>query len=338
MSSTIELSLEPKLAFLRQPSSYPEPTYRVEAIETHMSWVFLTDAFAYKLKKPVCHGALDFRKVESRRFYCEEEIRLNRRLAPGVYLGVVPLSLDPHGHLHLRSNSHVTDWLVRMHRLPSERMLDYLIRKGQADPADMRKIAMVLAAFYRQASVPDVQASEYRMRMEHEIDFNFATLTLPAYALPVERIRRVCAMQQHFLEEGLDRLEARVCAGRIVEGHGDLRPEHVCLGTELAIIDCLEFSRALRTVDAAEEIAFLALECERLEAPQLGNALLDAYMSASGDTPEKSLVHFYQSFRAGSRARIAIQHLDEEKFRHSPEWRRRAMDYLRLAEEHAGNL
>lgn len=333
-----EICLEAKLAFLRQPSSYPEPSYRVEAIETHMSWVFLTEGYAYKLKKPVCHGLIDFRTIEARHFYCDEEVRLNRRLAPNVYIGVVPLSLDPHGHLHLRSNSHVTDWLVRMHRLPSDRMLDYAIRKDEASPEDIQKIAAVLADFYRQAEAPDLQAATYQARLENEIDFNFTALTSPAYALPAERIRRVCAVQRSFLERGLALLDARVRANRIVEGHGDLRPEHVCLGPELAIIDCLEFSRDLRTVDAAEEVAFLALECERLGAPALGCALLASYQSLSGDRPDDALLHFYRSFRACSRARIAIQHLDEEKFRHSPEWRRRAMDYLRLAEEHAARI
>lgn len=338
MTDTAALSLDAKLAFLRQPSSYPEPTYRVEALETHMSWVFLTESFAYKLKKPVCHGVLDFRTIEARHFYCNEEIRLNRRLAPTVYIDVVPLSVDPHGHLHLRSNGRVADWLVKMHRLPSMRMLDYAIRKGAVDETAIREIAATLAGFYRYVAVSELGASQFRDRMIKEIGVNLETLTHPSYGLPADRFRRVCAAQLEFLQRNLDRLDARVRMRRIVEGHGDLRPEHVCLGPPLAIIDCLEFSRGLRTVDAAEEVAFLALECERLEAPQLGTALLKAYKSASADAPEEILVHFYQSYRACTRARIAIQHLDEEKFRHSAEWRRRALDYLRLAEQHASGF
>lgn len=335
MTATVELPLDAKLAFLRQPSSFPEPTYRVEAIETHMSWVFLTDAYAYKLKKPVCYGVLDFRTIEARQFYCEEEIRLNRRLAPGVYIEVVPLSVDTHEHLHLGSNDKVADWLVKMHRLPSERMLDYVLRKATVDEESIREIASTLADFYRDAERADLSATSYRRKLEKEIDFNLATLTSPAYHLPAERIERVCAIQREFLQRHSKLIDARLQDGKIVEGHGDLRPEHVYLGPALAIIDCLEFSLELRTVDTVEEIGFLALECERLGAAPVGDALLFAYKQASGDQPEDALVHFYQSYRACTRARIAILHLNEERFRHSGEWRRRAIDYLQLAERHA---
>lgn len=335
MTDLTALSLDAKLAFLRQPSSYPEQTWRVEAVETHMSWVFLTESFAYKLKKPVCYGVIDFRTIEARHFYCDEEIRLNRRLAPHVYIDAVPLSIDAHGHLHLCSNGRVTDWLVKMHRLPSMRMLDYAIRKNAVDETAMREIAATLADFYRHAASMEMGTAEFCGRMEKEIGFNLTTLTLPVYALPVDRLRQVCTAQLEFLHQNVDRFDGRVRMRKIVEGHGDLRPEHVCLGPPLSIIDCLEFSRDLRSVDAAEEVAFLALECERLGAPQLSATLLAAYTAASGDAPDAALVHFYQSYRACTRARIAILHLNEEKFRHSAEWRRRAIDYLRLAEKHA---
>ena len=120
----------------------------------------------------------------------------------------------------------------------------------------------------------------------------------------------------------------------IVEGHGDLRPEHVCLHPRIAVIDCLEFSRELRIIDAVDEVGFLALECERLGAPELGRILLRAYIENTGDSPAVALLGFYQSFRAALRARIAIRHLNEEKFRYSAEWRRRALDYLDLAQRH----
>lgn len=338
MPSSVELSLEAKLAFLRQASSYPEPTYRVEAVETHMSWVFLTDRFAYKLKKPACHDALDFCTIEARRFYCEEEIRLNRRLAPHVYLETVPLSVDSHGHLQLVHNGCITDWLVKMRRLPADRMLDVVLRKDAGDAIDMRRIATLLAGFYANAAAGGFTPEQYRNQLQTEIERNLSSLCMPAYQLPAERIRRVCAAQSGLLERHPGLFDERVRAHRIVEGHGDLRPEHVCLIPELAIIDCLEFSRELRTVDAIDEVAFLALECERFGAADLGATLLSEYERQSGDVPEPSLVDFYQSYRAGTRARIAILHLDEEKFRHSAEWRRRAMDYLHLAERHASRF
>ena len=140
------------------------------------------------------------------------------------------------------------------------------------------------------------------------------------------------------LEDRRDWFERRALTGKIVEGHGDLRPEHVFMGPPLCIIDCLEFARALRLVDPADEVGFLALECERLGAPDAGALLLRTYAEMSGDAPAPALVHFYQSYRAGTRARIAIRHLAEAQFRNSPEWPRRALRYLDLAEQHQASI
>lgn len=332
------ISLESKLAFLRQPSSYADSVYRVEAIETHMSWVFLTDGHAYKLKKPVHYDLLDFSTIEARHFFCEEEVRLNRRLAPDVYLGVVPLVIDEQRHLALGAGpakGAVIDWLVRMRRLPASRMLDYMIKTGAAQACDMQQVAALLARFYRDCPPVDIDAAGYRQRFKRDIEHNCAVLATPAFRLPARRIERICAAQHAWLGRIDALLAARVRGQRIVEGHGDLRAEHVCLEDPPVIIDCLEFSRELRITDSADELSFLALECERLGNPALGDILLRTHADLSGDVPDAGLVHFYQSVRACVRARIAIFHLNEEQFRYSAEWPRRAMEYLQLAEQHA---
>lgn len=329
-----EVTLESKVAFLRQPTSYPETSYRVEAIETHMSWVFLTDGCAYKMKKPVCHDFLDFRTADARRHYCEEELRLNRRLAPEVYLGVVALALDAAGRLQLGGDGTAVEWLVKMRRLPTRHMLDYEILHGTASREDIRRIAARLADFYRSSTPYCIDPAEYRSRFLRQIDSNLQELSLPAYQLTLAQVSQICEAQRTVVQKMADMLDDRVQAGRIVEGHGDLRPEHICLRPELAIIDCLEFSRDLRAVDAVDELSFLALECERLEAADLGIALLRDYQEISGDRPATALVHFYQSYRASMRAIIAIRHLNEEKFRYSPQWPHRTRKYLQLAEQH----
>lgn len=329
-----EISLESKLAFLRQATSFPEPSGRVEAIETHMSWVFLTDGVAYKLKKPVSHDVLDFRTVDARRHYCEEEVRLNRRLAADIYLGVVALTIDCHGHLQLDGQGDTVDWLVKMRRLPAAHMLDHVIRNRTVRARDMRRIAARLAAFYRQCNPVALPTEAYRAAFLHAIDLDERELTQPQYRLPAGQVRDLCGALRAILNDRQAWFDARVRAGKIVEGHGDLRPEHICLVPEIAVIDCLEFSRDLRIVDPADEIGFLALECERLGAAPAGALLLRAYKELTGDRPSAALVHFYQSYRAILRARLAIRHLDEEKFRRSAEWRRRADDYLTLAQQH----
>src|SRR5690606_17535290 len=146
-------SLAAKVHWLQQPATYPHAPQRIDAIETHMSWVFLADEYVYKLKKPVRRDFLDFSTLEARHRNCEEELRLNRRLAPEVYLNVVPLTIDAAGTVRLGGQGEVLDWLVRMRRLPAECMLDYAIRHGTVRDDEIRRLALRLAEFYA-ASAP----------------------------------------------------------------------------------------------------------------------------------------------------------------------------------------
>lgn len=333
MSTPSQVSLESKVAFLRQASAYPESCFRVEAVETHMSWVFLTERHAWKLKKPVRYDHLDFSTPEARRFFCEEEVRLNRRLAASTYLGVVSLGIDAYGHLCLDGGTAI-DWLVKMRRLPAEHMLDYAIRHGSASTRDIAALAERLSRFYAACTPVELDTDEYRQRFVDDIARNRAELGTPSFGLPAQQVDMLCQKHDDFLRRHADLLAQRLAAGRIVEGHGDLRPEHVCLHPAVAVIDCLEFSRDLRIIDPIDELGYLALECERLGAPEFGQHLLRAYSEHTGDWPAPSLLGFYQSFRACLRGRIAIRHLNEEKFRYSAQWRQRAMDYLELAQMH----
>jgi aminoglycoside phosphotransferase family enzyme len=327
-------SLAAKVAFLREPASYPEPPYRVEARETHMSWVFLLDNYVYKLKKPVRYEALDFRTLAARRYFCEEELRLNLRLAPDVYLGLVPLRCDRQRHLALGGSGVVIDWLVRMRRLPATRMLDYAILHRAVDDDDLLRLARALAAFYLGLPPEPIDRLDYRKRFERQARATLGELGLEVYDLPRAQVQLVCEAQLAALERVGGLLDERVRAGRVIEGHGDLRPEHICLGKQPAVIDCLEFSRALRIIDVADELAFLALECERLGASAVGHALMQSYSMLAHDIPPAALVHFYQSCRASTRSLIAARHLLDEKFRHSPHWIGRARQYLDLAAAH----
>lgn len=329
-----EPGLAAKVAALRDPRTYPEPPARVETIETHMSWVFLAGEFAWKLKKARRFDHLDFRSPAARHFYCLEELRLNRRLAPHVYLDVVPLVLAPGGRLELAGAGEAVDWLVKMERLPASSMLDELLLRRAATPADMRRIAQALVHFYAGQPPAALHARGYRALLAREIDDCCAGLEDPRWALSLERVHRLCREQREFLDRFASAFDERVATGRVVEGHGDLRPEHVFIGEPIAIIDALEFSAELRTLDCVDDIGFLALECERAGAAALGQALLGAYEELSGDVAPPELVHFHQSCRAALRARLAIRHLAEAKYRTAPQWRLRTQAYLALAEAH----
>lgn len=324
------INLETKVAFLRDPGSYPERPSGVVAKETHMSWVFLTDRHAYKLKKPVRRPFLDFTTIELRRHFCREELRLNRRLAPEAYLGMVPLGVDDRARLHLGRGRPV-DWLVQMRRLPETRTLEHRLAARRVSREEIRRLALVLAAFYRDvpriASPPD----EYRAHFAQGLAKTEKELRRPSYGLSPDLIGEVGAAQRRFLRTKAARLLRRAADGRIVEGHGDLRPEHVYLGKTPEVLDCLEFSPILRTVDPADELAYLAMECERAGDARVGAWLFQDYGEANDDVPPQDLIAFYKSYRAALRAKIAVWHLDDEEVRDPEKWPARAQSYLRQA-------
>jgi aminoglycoside phosphotransferase family enzyme len=329
---------ETRIAFLRQPQGYPEKPARIETIETHMSWVFLTPRHAFKLKKPVRYDYLDFSTVAARKMNCEEERRLNQRLAPGVYRDVVPLVLDSDGAMRLGGQGEIIDWLVVMRRLPAERMLDYLIRTRALEPMDTHAVAEVLARFYRESTPVDIGGAEYLRQYEHKVRMNHDTLADPAYGLPAALVETVHQAQRQFLLRAPQLLEQRATDGRVIEGHGDLRPEHVCVESPPVIFDRLEFNRAFRIIDPADELAFLAMECERLGSTGVEPELFGAYRRFTGDYPPPQLVWFYKAHRACLRARLAIWHVHDLAPNVWPHWRAMAEEYLRLAESYSGKF
>lgn len=328
-------SFADKVGFLREAAHYPTPTRHVGTVETHVSWVFLTDSFAYKLKKPVRCSYLDFSTLEARRRDCEEEVRLNRRLAASVYLGVVPLVWRSEGGLGFGGEGLTVEWLVKMRRLPVSHMLDSLIRERAVSEAQIRHLARLLAAFYAGIVPEPMGAARYRARLAQQIAESLHELSRAEFGLPRERVVRVAEAQAEFVRREAALLDERVARGRIVEGHGDLRPEHVCLLAKPVVIDCVEFKRDFRILDPLDELGYLALECERLGMPGIGQWLLIGYAEASGDAWPAPLLHFYQSCRAVLRAKLAIWHLKDDDGRHPPEeWSALARDYLELAERH----
>jgi uncharacterized protein len=330
--------LAAKVRFLLRPASYPEPTRSVTAVETHMSWVFLTDRHAHKLKKPIRLTFLDFSTLERRKYYCEEEIRLNRRLAPSVYIGTVPITAGTGGAMSLGGTGAVVDWLVKMNRLPAARMLDQAIRRGSASADDIDRLARRLAMFYRAAPFVAITAADYRRRFETWVAENLDELRRCEAILPAGPVERVHSIQLDLLRDMPELFENRALEHRIVEAHGDLRPEHVCLGTAPEVIDCLEFNREFRLLDPVDELAFLGLECEMLGAPDIGNRVLSRYCQESGDDPPPRLLSFYKSYRACLRAKIAAWHVCVPDGRDVAKWPALADRYLALAEVYTEQL
>lgn len=331
LASVAAIDLETKLRFLRQPSSYPGLPSSVTAIETHMSWVFLAGDLAFKLKKPIRYAYLDFTALDSRAFACREEVRLNARLAPDVYLDAVPLRVTAAGGLAFGAHGAIVDWLVKMKRLPADRMLDWLIEYGTVLPQDVDAAALRLVTFYRKAEPVKQSADEVWLRFAREHEFDAKVLGDQRFALDGGHVDSVLRDMQRAIEDVRPSIQQRTELGVYVEGHGDLRPEHVCLLPEPVIIDCLEFNRDLRLLDPFDEVAFLGLECERLGAAWIGERLLSECQRQLQHAAPPALIQFYRAARALLRARLALAHLLEPNPRTPQKWEPRARHYLDLA-------
>lgn len=330
-------SLASKVAFLGRPDAYrPEPD-EVTVRETHMSWVFLAGDRVYKLKKPVRFPYLDFSTIERREAACRAELVLNRRLAPDVYLDVLALTAAASG-LAIGGEGAAVDWLVCMKRLDERFMLENLIGAGSVTQAQLDRLVATLTRFYRAATPVVLPPAVMLADLRRSLAYNKRVLLDARVALPAGQVAGIDRAQRRFLDRYGALIAARLRHRRLVDGHGDLRPEHIWLNDEVRIIDCLEFNARLRAVDPLDEVAYLAMECERLGAAWIGETLRRRMSRALRDGPADLLYTFYFCHRATLRARLAIAHLLEPHPRTPEKWPRRAREYLALADKGARAL
>ncbi len=330
-------ALEEKVAFLRRPESYAPSVRDVACHETHMSWVFLAGEHVYKLKKPVRFPYLDFSTIGRREQACRAELRLNRRLAPDVYLDVIPL-VDSGRGLALGGAGAPVDWLVCMMRLDERFTLDRLILDGEVRASHIDRLIDALAGFYRTAAPSLVTPETHLAEWRRSLAYNRRVLLDACLNVPAGLVRRIDRTQRLFLDRCGSLIAARLRHRRIVEGHGDLRPEHIWLDDKVRIIDCLEFNARLRIVDPFDEIAYLGLECERMGAAWIGDYLRRRMRHLLRDGPADVLFTFYHCYRATLRARLSIAHLLEPQPRTPEKWPRLATEYLALADRSARQL
>jgi len=322
-----------KLRFLSEPAAYPNAPSSVIVTETHLSFVFLAGDRAFKLKKPARHAFLDFSTLEAREANCREEVRLNRRLTQDVYLGVVALTYDSARGFALGGDAPVIDWLVEMRRLPQEKMLDQLIKDNRLSEADVEAVSEILANFYHRAEPSSIAAQDYVMRFINEQEKNRHVLTRRDFALDHGTIPALLDRLDARLNIDRPLLEDRVRSGHIVDGHGDLRPEHICLCKPIAIFDCLEFSFDLRQVDPFDELTYLGVECALLGAMELGAKITEKTARRLGGEAPRRLISLYAAWRAVLRARLSIAHLLDPTPREPEKWAPLARRYLDLAQQ-----
>ncbi len=296
------------MADLRRPEAYPPPRpKRIDLAATHISWVFLTEDAAWKVKRPVDFGFVDFTTIERRRHFCEEELRLNRRLAPDVYLDVVPVRRGPAGHA-FTGDAEIVDWAVKMRRLPDARSAAALLAAGALGASDLARLAARLAPFYADAPVaPDEAPPEV---FAANVEENLSQLApFAGDPLDPDRLARVAAAQRRELGRLHPQLAARAAAGRVRDGHGDLRLEHVYVPADPDAppfaIDAVEFNPRFRRADVALDAAFLAMELEGAGRGDLGAYFVHRFARETNDYELFPLLDLYVGYRALVRAKVA---------------------------------
>jgi len=330
------------IAALTDPAAYPHPAGNIEHLETHISDVFLAGEYAYKLKKPLDFGFLDFTTLEKRRRACEDEVRLNARLAPDIYLGVAAVcalctefrivpQACPDGNLPV-------EYAVRMHRLPQEGLLDRLAAQGRLARGQLVDIARQIARFHATAGRgPEIERYGAPDSVAYPVRQNFEqTEKYIGINISQERYARLREYSERFLRDHAALFAARVADHRIVDGHGDLHLRNMCLHDgRVVIFDCVEFNQAFRAGDVMNDIAFLTMDMDARGLPALGNDFLNEYLERTQDYAGLALLDFYQIYRAYVRGKVTSFLMDA-----TPEPARRetarheAEDYFRLAERY----
>ncbi len=299
-------ALPPSLRPFLDPTFYPHPVDRVEVVQTHISYVFLAGDYAYKVKKAVDFGFLDYSTLARRRYYCRREVELNRRFCPDVYLGVVAVR-ERGGRLSLGGPGRPVEYAVRMRRVPEERMLHRLLAEGRATTAMVEAVAQRLARAHATAPAgPQVArygtwaiAYAWRENFQQWRDFVGETITPEQDAL----LRGYVGW---FLRRRRALLRQRAARERVRECHGDLRSESVVVWPDgsVCIMDCIEFSRRLRYTDVAGDVAFLAMDLEFRGRPDLADAFVRRYLEESGDHDLPAVLDFYRCYRAAVRGKV----------------------------------
>lgn len=303
---TSVLHLPPTVAALLDPSAYPHPAPSIRLLETHISWIVLAGSYAYKVKKPVRFDFLDFSTLERREADCREELRLNRRLCRGLYLGVEWI-VERGGRFVLGGEGRKVEPVVRMQRLPENGLLPRLLEWGTVDRSLVQRIARRLAAFHaRAATGPGVDDHGTPEAIRGNWEDNFAeTEPFVGWTLPRETQAVIRRYVERFLGTQAGGLEQRVRAHRIRDGHGDLHAASVCVaGPHLYLFDCLEFGARYRCADVAADLAFLAMDLTHYGRVDLADHLVDAYVRTSGDQDLRELHDFFACYRAYVRGKV----------------------------------
>ncbi|RPI79793.1 MAG: hypothetical protein EHM45_01390 [Desulfobacteraceae bacterium] len=298
---------------LMNPEALPDETKEVKWVQTHISSVLITDHYAYKMKKEVNFGFLDFSTLEKRHYYCRREIELNQRLSQNIYLDVLPVYYDGQGHTLGKGRGRIVEYAVRMRRIPDEILMRNVFQRGQLQSAHLKDLAGLLSRFHATAEHSAEIASYGDSRaFKINTDENFAqtknyiarTIDPVDYTLIQQWTDRFYREHQNLFNERKDR-------GKIRDCHGDLHMAHICLIDPIVIIDCIEFNERFRYSDTLADIAFLLMDLDFHGGRAFSDELWGYYAQAAGEKGRETLLKFYKVYRAYVRGKVIGFQLDD---------------------------
>ena len=297
-----------------------------------MSFIFLTGEYAYKTKKPVNLGYLDYTTLEKREHFCRQELELNRRLCPAAYLDVLPIT-ESQGVFNLGGSGKVIEFAVKMKQLPRDRMMDLMLPQDQVTPGMLGQVAGLMADFHgRAATSPAISLYGSLDGVRTNTDENFdQTVKYIGTLIPEKSHRLIKEYTDDFLLSHGSLFNSRVSGGKIRDCHGDLHAAHVCFSDNIYIYDCIEFNDRFRYCDTASEIAFLAMDIDRYGRADLSDLFVKAYIHANGDSELEELLNFYKCYRAYVRGKVACFKYDDPYLKNKDSILREAQLYFDLA-------
>lgn len=316
---------------LLKSQAYPHKPQKIELVQTQMSFIFLAGEYVYKIKKPVNLGYLDYTTLEKRHFFCHQELELNRRLCPDVYLAVVPITMSLRGEaeansetpryargrlrnlLRIEGQGKAIEYAVKMKQLPQDRMMDVLLPRGQVTLEMVARVAEKLMVFHQKAETNQKTAAFGRLDViRHNCDENFAqTEKYIGISITAEEYQHIKNYTNNFIDSNASLFDKRVREGKIRDCHGDLHAAHVCFTDDICIYDCIEFNERFRYSDVASEIAFLAMDLDRYQQAGLSRHLVNTYVGLSHDEELLKLLNFYKCYRAYVRGKVESFKLDD---------------------------
>ncbi len=295
------------------PSIYPDATRKVQHLQTHISHIFITDDYVYKVKKPVNFGFLDFTTLDKRYFYCNEELRLNRRLSPDIYLDVVPLYQNNEGMFSFSESGNLAEYAVKMKRMPEERMMSRLLDQGKVTESEIDIIASKVAMFHKEAAqgscidqfgTVEAIRLNWLENLQQTEKFRGRTISEKEHLLIKEK-------SLYWLKKNAGLFEQRIKGGFIRECDGDLHSENICIDDNIHIFDCIEFNEKFRYGDTAADIAFLAMDLENHGRRELAERFIEQYQKQSSDSTLQQVLPLYLANRAFIRGKVVSLQLDD---------------------------